>query len=135
MASPAVPRQGDHVFNAVATALMHPFETIGSLRSLADSDASAAQLEAQRWIREIAWSLAALLVVFAALLGRSCQLGLRQQRMPPAGWWSLGAYRVATGSTALRVGRAGLALALLIALLGIAFPLLVERFLHALPAR
>ena len=34
MASPAVPRQGDHVFNAIATALMHPFDTIGSFRSV-----------------------------------------------------------------------------------------------------
>ena len=34
MASPAVPRQGDHVFNAIAAALMHPFDTIGSFRSV-----------------------------------------------------------------------------------------------------
>jgi hypothetical protein len=34
MASPAVPRQGDHVFNAIAAALMRPFDTIGSFRSI-----------------------------------------------------------------------------------------------------
>jgi hypothetical protein len=34
MASPVVPRQGDHVFNAIATALMHPFDTIASFRSV-----------------------------------------------------------------------------------------------------
>jgi hypothetical protein len=29
----ATPKQGDHVFNAVDTALMRPFETVKSLRS------------------------------------------------------------------------------------------------------
>ena len=33
MASATAPKQGDHVFNAVDTALMRPFQTISSLRS------------------------------------------------------------------------------------------------------
>lgn len=33
MSATATPKQGDHVFNAVDTALMRPFETVKSLRS------------------------------------------------------------------------------------------------------
>jgi hypothetical protein len=108
---------------------------IGSLRALAESDPLAARIAAQRGIRTIAWAVGGLVVGFAAVMSRSCLLGLRQQRMPPAGWWSFGAFQVATGSTATRIARAGLGMALLLAALGIASPLLVERFLHALPAR
>ena len=102
------------------------------LQELSTSDPGAAAAAAERTLRGLAWFLTGFVLLFSALLGRSCQLGLRQGRMPPLGWWSLGAYRVATGATARRLGYVGLALAALLGLLGIALPFIVDHFIEAL---
>jgi hypothetical protein len=75
------------------------------------------------------WFATGSTLLVSILLARGCQLGLREGRIPPSGWWSLGAHRVAIGATALCVGRAGLVLAGLLALLGVATGILFEHLI------
>jgi hypothetical protein len=103
-----------------------------SLQALAASDPEAAARGAERGLRAVAWTAGGLALLVAALLARSCQLGRREGRLPPAGWWSLGARSAATGATAERLARAGLAVAALLAGLGLALALQVERLIRSL---
>jgi hypothetical protein len=105
---------------------------VASLRTLAQSDPEAAMRAFEATLRGLAWISGGLCFVAAGLLGRLCQLGLRAARIPPAGWWSLGAHRAATGDTARHVGRLGLALAVLLALSGVALVLYAEHLIRAL---
>ena len=70
----------------------------------------------------------------STLLARYFHLGLRQGRLPPGGWWSLGAHRAATGTTAQRLARFGLGLSALLALLGITAFFVVNRLIESLLA-
>jgi hypothetical protein len=106
---------------------------VRSLEALAESDPQAAARAAEGALRALAWLAGGFSVFAAGLLGRYFQLGLRQRRLPPAGWWwSLGAHRAATGPTAQRLARLGLALAALLALLGLAAGFYLEYLIGAL---
>lgn len=93
-----------------------------SVRALASSDPGAAQGEALRILRLCTWSLGAVMAGFCAYLFRYFQLGRREGRLPPSGWWSLGALRAIVGRKARRVGLFGLVLTgmLLAATIGLA---------------
>lgn len=78
------------------------------IRRLASVDPVAAQTQALRALRLGSWSLSLLLAAFSAYLFRFFQLGLQRAQLPPPGWWSFGAFRVAVGPTARRMSRLGL---------------------------
>ena len=105
---------------------------VRSLEALAGSDPEAAALGAERALRALGWGAGGFCLLAAALLARCCQLGLREGRLPPAGGWSLGAHRAATGATARRLARAGLALAAVLAALGLLAALQIERLIRVL---
>lgn len=107
---------------------------VQELRALSASDPRAAAVAAERILRSSSWALCGFLVLTSALLARYVQLGLRQGRLPPEGWWSLGAHRAATGGTARRLGRAGLALALILVLAGISMVFLVDHLIETVHA-
>lgn len=104
---------------------------LSHLRAIASSDPEAARAEALHAIRTLGWTLCAVSSVFSAYLLRYFQLGLREGRLPPPGWWDLGAHRVAVGPTALRLCRLGLSLSVFLLTAAIGFALAVEYLLRA----
>ena len=107
---------------------------IRDLQVLADSEPRAARAAAEHTLRGLSWLVGGFCLVSSALLGRYFQLSLRQGRLPPHGWWSLGAHRAATGTTARRLASLGLGLAAVVGLLGIVTVFLVEHLIEALLA-
>lgn len=87
----------------------------------AEQDPARAIREALVFARTLGWVLAAASAAIGATLLHYCQRGLREGRLPPAGWWSLGAFRIAVGDTALRNARVGriVAVGLIVASLGL----------------
>jgi len=89
-------------------------------------------------IRACEISLCAVSLVFAAFLRRFFQLGLREERLPPSGWWSLGAWRAQVGESARRACRRGLWLVWLLPVSAIltvgVFELLLRSLLAHAPA-
>jgi len=107
---------------------------IRELQVLAKSDPDGARVAAERTLRGLGWFLGGFCLLIAAVFARYFQLGVRQGRLPPGGWWSLGAHRAATGTTAQRIGRVGLWLSVFLAILGIAGSLLVIHLIESLLA-
>lgn len=105
---------------------------IRHLEALRTSDPIAARVAAEQALRLFGWGTCGFVLVIAVVFARYFWLGLRQERLPPAGWWSLGAYRAATGATAERLARAGLVVAFLLALFGVGSVFLVIRLIGAL---
>ena len=89
------------------------------LRLLGVSDPRAAAAAAERGLLVLGQAVFGFTLVFGALFFRYFQLGFRQQRLPPCGWWSLGARRALLGSYALRFSRIGLALSLVLPIAGV----------------
>ncbi len=110
-------------------------EYISHLEAIGESDAGAARVAAEQALQLFGWFTCGFLLVIAIALARYFWLGLRHERLPPPGWWSLGAYRAATGTTAERIARAGLVLAFLLALFGTGSVFLVMRFVGAFSGR
>ncbi len=99
---------------------------LDSLRETASSDPEVARSEALRVLRLLEFAFGAVSSVLSAFLFRYFQLGLRESRLPPSGWWSFGAYRVAVGPTALRMSKFGLVLSVVLLSATIGFVLAVE---------
>jgi hypothetical protein len=74
---------------------------------LAQADPRAALEEAVYWLRRATWIFCALLAVFCIYFLRFCQLGRREGRLPPSGWWSYGALHALVGEKARRVALCG----------------------------
>jgi hypothetical protein len=104
------------------------------LQAAAERDPRSAAAGAERTLRNLSWTVGGFCLLNAVLLARHCQLGLRQGRLPPRGWWSLGAHRMAVGPTADRLGRVGLLLALVLGLVGIVIMFLFDRLIDSLVA-
>ncbi|UCE02034.1 MAG: hypothetical protein JSW67_12335 [Candidatus Latescibacterota bacterium] len=102
------------------------------LRETAVSNPEAARAEAVRGLRLWGAALCAVSIAFSAYLLRYSQLGLRQGRLPPSGWWSLGAYQVAVGPSARRMSRFVRVLALFLLAAALAFLLALEFLLRVL---
>lgn len=102
------------------------------LRELVTADPEAAAAEAVHMLRCVSWSLCIVLAGFSVFLLRYFQLGHRESRLPPSGWWSLGAYRVAVGPSARWMSRIGLVLSVLLFGAAIGLPLAVEHLLRVL---
>ena len=104
------------------------------LRALASVGSQTATRETVRTVRIATWAFCALMVGFSALMARYFQLGQRQSRLPPAGWWSVGSFRILTGAKVRRMSRLGLLLSavLLVATVGLA--LTVERLIRLVGA-
>lgn len=90
----------------------------------AATDPERALSEALDFARSVGWTLAALTAAMGVALLHYFHLGRRYARLPPTGWWSLGAFRVAVGDTALRMARGGRVVAML--LIAAAFGLLLS---------
>ena len=105
---------------------------IRHLQALAESEPQAARVAAEHTLRGLSEFAGVFCVLASSFLARYFQLGLRQGRLPPGGWWSLGAHRAATGTTARQLSRAGLGLSALLALLGIITFFLVNHLVESL---
>lgn len=102
---------------------------LDNLEALASSDPEAARVEAIRILRLSAWSLCAIMVLFCAYLYRYFQLGRREGRLPPSGWWSLGAFRAMVGRRARRMCQFGLVLSGVLLAAAIGLVLAVEHLI------
>ena len=107
---------------------------LDSLRATASSDPEIARAEALRVLRLLEWVFCGVSFVFSAFLFRYFQLGLREGRLPPSGWWSFGALRVAVGPTALRMSKFGRLLSVVLLTATIGFVLAVEYLLRVILA-
>jgi hypothetical protein len=107
---------------------------MGAVEATADSDPERAIVEATRLIRLCEAALLASSVAFAVFLARFFQLGLREARLPPSGWWSLGAWQAVVGDQAQRMSRLGLGLTLLLLIATAAMVLAIEVLLRAILA-
>jgi hypothetical protein len=105
---------------------------IQELQSLRASSPEAAAAAAQRALRLLGQTVCGFSLGVAALLFRYFQLGLREQRLPPSGWWSLGARRVVVGPGARCLCRLGFALSLVLAAAGVGCLLVVQHLLETL---
>src|SRR5262245_4521884 len=108
---------------------------IQRLQSLHASDPHAAAAAAERGLRLLGRVVCGFSLVSAALLARYFQLGLREQRLPPSGWWSLGARRAAVGASARSLSVVGLGLSVLLALAGVGCLLAMRHLLGVLSVR
>jgi len=106
--------------------------SIEALRQMATTDPAAATAAAQRGLRLLGWVVCGFSLACAMLLGRYFQLGLRELRLPPSGWWSLGAHRVAVGPGAGTLSRFGLGLSALLAAAGVGCLFAVSHLLEIL---
>jgi len=104
------------------------------LRELSAADPAAAKAQAVHVLRIATGSLCLVTIGFCAYLFRYFQLGHREGRLPPSGWWSFGALRAAVGPEARSLSRVGRMLPwlLLAATLGLA--LAVELLIRLLEA-
>jgi len=109
---------------------MTPWLEAFESRSKADPEGTVS--EAVRVIRLCEIALFATSAFLGAFLFRFFQLGLRESRIPPEGWWSLGAWRAMVGPHAARMGRIGLLLSPLLPRSAIAIVWILERLLHSL---
>jgi hypothetical protein len=112
---------------------------VRAISDTAATDRELAVAQALELIRLCETALLASSVVFAACLYAFFRRGLREGRLPPSGWWSLGAWRVASGPDVRRMGRLGLALTAFLPASAVAIILVLEFLLHpvlaAAPAR
>ena len=99
------------------------------LQSLGVSDPRATAAAAERGLLFIGQSVFGFTLVSGALFFRYFQLGYREQRLPPDGWWSLGVRRVASGSGVRRLSRVGLVLSLLLPIAGLICLLTIRSWL------
>jgi len=106
-----------------------------ALEATADSDPEGATSQAVRLVRWCEVALCTSTLLFTAFLARFFQLAGREGRLPPSGWWSLGAWRVLVGPEARRLSRLGLSLTLLLPALTAATIFVTETLLRSLLAR
>jgi hypothetical protein len=105
---------------------------LDGLEALRASSPPAAAAAAEHGLQVLGQVVCGFSVLSSAVLFRYCQLGLREGRLPPSGWWSLGRRRVAVGSGAQSLCRLGLGLSLLLASAGIGCLLAVRHLLEVL---
>lgn len=82
-------------------------QLVERLEQLAQANPRAALQEAVYWLRRATWAFCVLLAAFSLYLFRFCQLGRREARLPPSGWWSYGALHASVGEKARRMARFG----------------------------
>jgi hypothetical protein len=102
------------------------------LNATATSDPEQAVHEAVRMIRVCEFALCTSSLAFAAFFYRFFQLGLRESRIPPSGWWSLGAWRARVGPEARRMSQLGRFLPPLLVVSALMAVVLIECLLHSL---
>jgi|SRR5262245_20893239 len=105
------------------------------LQVLRASNPDAAAVAAERGLRLLGQAVCAFSLATAGLLARYFQLGHREQRLPPSGWWSLGARRIVVGPSARSLSLWGLSLSILLAAAGVGCLLAMRRLLEALVGR
>jgi len=103
-----------------------------ALQSLQASDPARAAAAAERDLRLFGWLVCAFSLVSAAFLARYFELGFQEERLPPTGWWSLGARRAMVGPGVRSLSRLGLCLAVLLALAGVGCLLAIHHLLEVL---
>lgn len=106
--------------------------SLAAIDEAMSSDPERAVADAVRIIRLCEVALVASSVLLAAFLYRFFRLGLREGRLPPSGWWSLGAWRAAVGDRARRMSRLGLAFTLFLPVSSAATVLVIEHILRTL---
>ena len=91
---------------------------LDALHAQAAANPRAAAAAAERGLVSIGAAVCGFSLAASLLLARCFQLALRERRLPPSGWWSLGTLRVAVGPRVPALCRLGLALSALLALAG-----------------
>ena len=84
------------------------------------------------YLRILIWSFGIILMIFSALNAKYFKTGLLEGRLPPSGWWSLGAWRAAVGPGVERMAKFGYAVSLLLLITGIGSVTALEIFLFQL---
>lgn len=102
------------------------------LEALTETDPAAAKQLAEEALLTLVMGGGALSCVAGVLLFRFFQLGYAQNRLPPDGLWSLGAYQATVGQRVQLMCRIGMGLAILIPLAGISGLLFLLQFIHSL---
>ena len=102
------------------------------LQALQASDPALAATGAERGLRLFGWGVCAFALVSAAFLARYFELGFQEERLPPSGWWSLGARRAMVGPGVRSLSRLGLGLSVLLALAGVGCLLAIHHLLEVL---
>ena len=100
-------------------------ETINSNTLSADQSASQLILH----LRIVVWSFSAIFIIFSALNFRYFKTGIHEERLPPSGWWSLGAWRAIVGPRVKRLAPLGYAFSLLLFITALGLAIAVEYFL------
>ena len=103
-------------------------QLVERLEQLAQADPRAALEEAVYWLRRATWAFCALLAAFGFYFFRFCQLGRREARLPPSGWWSYGALHATVGEQARRTARFGQWISVVLLIASPALALAVEYF-------
>lgn len=80
-------------------------------------------------VRIIVWLFSAILIIISALNFRYFKAGIQEGRLPPAGWWSLGAWRAITGPRVRRMAPIGYAFSVLLFITAFGLAIAVEYFL------
>ena len=101
---------------ALCNAWTHHY--LAALDAQAAADPRAAAADAEHALLSIGTAVCGFSFAASLILARGFALALREQRLPPSGWWSLGALRVAVGPDTQLWCRIGLALAALLAIAG-----------------
>ena len=105
---------------------------IQELQFLRAADPEAAAVAAERGLRLLGQAVAGFSLACSALFARYFQLGLREQRLPPSGWWSLGTRRAAVGPRVRTLSFFGLGLSALLAAAGVGCLVAVRHLLEVL---
>lgn len=80
-------------------------------------------------LRIVTWSFSAILIILSALNFRYFKTGIQEERLPPTGWWSLGAWRAIVGPRVKRLASLGYAFSLLLFITAFGLAIAVEYFL------
>jgi hypothetical protein len=89
---------------------------LAEIAVLAETDVVAARAELAAWLRIGGSALFALTAAVGVSIALTSRRALAEGRFPPAGVWSFGAARIATGAPARRMAQVGVALGALLVL-------------------
>jgi hypothetical protein len=105
---------------------------LAALQAQAAADPVGAAAAAERGLLWIGEAICGFSLCVSIVLARCFQLALREERLPPSGWWSLGALRAVVGPSVRPLGVFGLFLSTLIAGAGVGCLLVIQHLIDVI---